>query len=145
MTTVYANIEKSINTNFQALVSSAPLTFPVGYIGQELTDDLKGDGLWCQLHNLTSSNEAVTIGPTGEDEVRGILQIDLNRPMGYSHGEFMDYIDTIANYFTIGKVLAYNSVNVRVLNTQLSPGRRVGGYYRLSLSVTYYVRTIRNL
>lgn len=134
----YIDIEKALI----AAVSAVDPTTPRAYPNDELT--VKPDGLWLNINNLRAESSPVTLGDAGEDNHPGILQIDINYPMNKGSKEVLAKADTIIAYFTSGRTLLYNSQEVKILRCSLSPGRYVGGYYRISVSVNYYARTTRN-
>lgn len=135
----YTEIEKALI----AAVLSVDNTTPMGYPNEELPDDDKGDGLWLQLHNMRGQSEPATLGDAGEDNHPGFLQIDINYPQNKGSKQVLAKGDSFAAFFTAGKSLSYNTQEVKVLSSSLSPGRYVGGYYRVSLTVNYYARTTR--
>lgn len=120
-------------------------SWPAGYPGDDIADDDKGEGIWVQGNILPGQSTPVTVGNYGEDDNPGIYQIDINRPVKNLLKEQMEAVDIIAEYFTAGKIITYNTTKVRIRSSSLSPGRYVGGYYRVSVSVLYYVRTNRTL
>ena len=134
----YTDIEKALI----GAVRSADATTPRGYPNEELED--KPDGLWLQIHNMRSESTPVTLGDAGEDNHPGFLQIDINYPQNKGSKEVLAKADTIAAFFTAGKSLSYNSQEVKVLSCSVTPGRYVGGYYRVSVTVNYYARTTRS-
>jgi hypothetical protein len=135
----YLDIEIALVKAAEAVDSVTPMGKP----GFELSDT--PDGLWIQLHNVRVQTLPATLGDKGEDNNSGFLQIDFNYPKGKGTGIILQKADEFANYFTAGKALLYNAQEVKVVSTSLSSGRYVGGYYRLSLTITYYARTTRNI
>lgn len=140
MSTKFLDIEKALIAGYQAVGTLVP----TGYPGFELTDSDKPDGLWCNIHNVRTISEPVTLGDAGEDNHSGFMQIDINYPVNRGAGEVLIKADELASAFPSGTVLSYNSQNVIVASTTLSPGRYIGGYYRVSLTVNYYSRTFRS-
>lgn len=134
----YTDIEKAL---INAVLSVDNVT-PCGMPAAEL--DEYPDGLWLQLFNLRAESSPVTLGDAGEDNHPGVLQIDINYPKGKGTGDVLSKADEFASFFTAGKSLLYNTQEVKVLSSSLSPGRYVGGYYRVSLSINYYARTTRS-
>jgi hypothetical protein len=134
----YTDIEKALI----AAVDDVDNTTPRGYPNNPLED--LPDGLWLQLHNLRADSSPATLGDLGEDNHPGILQIDVNYPVNKGSKQDLAKADELAAYFTAGKTLTYSSQEVKVVSCSLGPGRYVGGYYRVSLSVNYYARTTRN-
>lgn len=136
----YLNIEKAL---IQAYNTVGTLV-PTGYPGKELEEADKPDGLWAHVHNVRAESDPVTLGDAGEDNHPGFMQIDLNYPKGKGSGDLLVKADELATAFPSGRTLTYNGQEVKVLSTSLGPGRYVGGYYRISLTVNYYARTVRN-
>lgn len=137
----YLDIEKALIKAYNDLALGLPTSYPAA----ELDDKQKPDGLWAAVHNIRGSSQPVTLGDQGEDNHPGFMQIDLNYPKNKGSGDLLAKADEILSAFPAGRSLAYNSQEVKVLGTSLSPGRYVGGYYRISLTINYYARTQRNL
>ena len=135
----YTDIEKALI----AAVLAVDNTTPIGYPNNELADEDKGNGLWLQLHNMRAQSAPVTLGDNGEDNHPGFLQIDINYPQNKGSKQVLEKADIFAAFFTAGKSLLYNTQVVKVLSCSLSPGRYVGGYYRISLTINYYARATR--
>ena len=137
MATNYIEIEKALIAAAKAVDNTTPMGHP--------NDPLENPGpaLWLQLHNLRVESLPATLGTQGEDNHPGILQIDINYPQNKGAGIPLQKADEIASYFTAGKRLESNGQQVIVKSTTLSPARYVGGYYRISVDVNYYSRTMR--
>ena len=140
MTANFTEIEKALIV----AVRNADSTTPTGYPNQVLSDEQRGNGLWLQIHNLRAQSAPATLGNTGEDNHPGILQIDVNAPQGQGSKDALSKSDQLARHFTPGKFILYNNQVVRIESYSLGPGRYVGGYYRISLSITYSARTNRS-
>lgn len=136
----FTDIEKALINSFKDFDS----TTPRGYPNAPMTPENAPDSLWLNLHNLRGKTNPATLGDEGEDNNPGVFQIDLNYPKGKGTKELVDKADAIATAFPAGRVLTYNTQKVTITSTSLDPGRYVGGYYRTSLSITYYARTKRN-
>lgn len=137
----YYDIERAV---VKAVTDAQP-GVPTGFPGNELQHEQQdSDTLWLQVHNLRAGSEPVTLGDKGEDDHRGVLQIDINAPKGKGSAEALQKADELAGLFTAGKSLLYNAQEVRVIRATVSPGVYVGNFYRLVLSVFYYARTVRN-
>lgn len=119
----------------------------VDYPNHELAEYPENGGAWLQFTNLRAGTFLATLGDTGENEDRGILQIDFNISKGVGSGAILELADKYEKAFQIGRKINYNNGNLifTVHKTALSPGRYVGNYYRVSLSVDYSYRTTRNL
>lgn len=136
----YTDIEKALI----AAVLSVDNTTPIGYPNRPLPDaDKPADGLWLQLSNMRAQSSPVTLGDVGEDNHPGFLQIDCNYPQNKGSKQVLAKADEFAAFFTAGRSLSYNAQAVKVLSCSVGPGRDVGGYYRVSVTVNYYARTTR--
>ena len=133
----YTGIEKALIKAVRAVDNDTPREYP----GKMLSS--KPDSMWLSLHNKRGKSDPITLGDKGEDNHPGFLQIDINTPKNKGSGEGLSKGDEFISFFTAGKLLVYNMQNVRVLSSSLSSGRYVGGYYRISVTITYYSRTQR--
>lgn len=137
----YTDIQKAL----VAAVITADPTTPKGYPNRPLDDnDKPTNGIWLQMHNLRGESLPATLGNAGEDNHPGLFQIDVNYPRNVGDGPLLQKVDEIASFFTAGKLLTYNTQNVRVQSTSVTQARVVGGYFRISVTVTYYARTFRS-
>ena len=139
MASNYLDIEKALVSAVLSVDNVTPIQLP----GQTIDDADKPNGLWLALHNMRAQSEPVTLGDAGEDNHPGFLQIDINYPKQQGTKQVLIKADEFASFFTAGKALIYNTQQVKVLSSSLSPGRYVGGYYRVSLTINYYARTTR--
>lgn len=141
MATHYIDIEKALIQAFRATnLEETPTSYP----DVVLSEDQKPDGLWFALHNMRSESTPVTLGDKGEDNHPGFLQIDINYPDGKGSSFVLTEAGRIAAEFPSGRTLIYNSQKVRITSSSLSPGRLVGGYYQVVLTIYYYSRSTRN-
>ena len=139
MASNYIDIEKALIAALKVVDAVTPRSFP----NSEIKEEDKPDGLWLQLNNLRVESRPVTLGNRGEDNHPGLFQIDINYPANRGTKDILLKADEIISYFTAGKSLLYNTQEVKVLSTTLDPGRYVGGYYRVSVTINYYARTQR--
>ena len=98
---------------------------------------------WAQLTNLRASADPVTLGTGGQDEHSGVFQIDVNVPEDTGTATLLADADTLRAYFVAGRSFTYQTQSVRVRRADVSPIRRVDGWLRVSVSVTYSAITIR--
>ena len=140
MTSKYFTIEKTLFDKVRELAGTMPLDLP-NYPLTAYPDN----ELWIAAHNLRGESVPVTLGDTGEDNHKGILQIDFNDSKNSGSGRILKKLDLIANFFTVGRVLRYNDIKITIRSCSASAGRTVGNYYRVSLSIEYATRTNRNL
>lgn len=132
----------------QALIDAyiaASAGMPTGYTGAPLSDTAKGEGIiWADVHNMRALSEPATLGDKGEDNHPGFLQIDLNIDLGAGSGTLLQKADTIASAFPAGHKLTYNGQVVTITSTSVGPSRYVGKWNRISVTLYYYARTVRN-
>lgn len=136
----YFNIELALAKSIKDL----NLPCPVGKFGIPLTDEEKGAGLWVQPHNMPASSLPATCGYHGEDEHKGVLQIDINFPIGQGSGKLLQMADQIRKRFQAGDTSEANGQVVKFVSCSLSPEMEFGGYQRRFLSVNYYARSVRH-
>lgn len=129
----------ALDNYFKSLIPGAP----VGNPNAELTPEQKGEDLWYQSFVVPAESTPVTLGEGGEDNNPGFMQIDVNYPRGKGDGPLLQKVDQIANAFPAGKDLQENETVVRITGCSVTPGRYVGGYYRVSITVNYYTRSNR--
>lgn len=98
---------------------------------------------WAQITRLPAGNDPVTLGVGGQDEHSGVFQIDVNVPEDTGTATLLADADTLRAYFVAGRSFTYQSQSVRVRRADVSPIRRVDGWLRVSVSVTYSAITIR--
>lgn len=139
MSSKYLDIEKALVNAYLAVDNTTPTEFP----NSNLASGSK-TALWARVLNERAVNGPVTLGDAGQDDHRGFLQVDINYPEGKGTGQVLQKADELLSYFKAGLSVSYNGQTVTVLSTSLSPGRVVGGYYRVTVTINYYSRTNRN-
>lgn len=141
MSSMYLEAESTLINYARSVDKGIPVDFP----NRELTVT-PDDGPWLQFHNLRGETALATLGGAGENESRGIFQIDINVPKGRGSGQALVLGNKYEEAFPIGKKISYNKGNliITIHKSALSIGRYVGNYYRVSLSLTYSYRTQRN-
>lgn len=92
-------------------------------------------GLWFSVHYLPSPPTSVTLGLNGEEELRAILQIDVNVPTDSGEKEQMAAVHALEAFYVPGQVLAYQGQTSRVLKCARSNGRVVNSDWRVSVSI----------
>lgn len=136
----YFKIEKALADKIAALA----LPCPVGKFGIPLTDEEKGNDLWVQPHNLPGTADPVTCGYNGEDNLQGILQLDLAYPSGGGSGKLLALADIIRTAFQAGDFASYDGVHVKFRSCSMSPITEVGGFEKRYISIVYYARIPRH-
>lgn len=62
---------------------------------------------------------------------------------GNPRGTLLGHADRLRQYFVAGRLFTYSTQGVRVTRADVSPIRRVDGWQRVSVSVTYSAFTVR--
>lgn len=103
------------------------------------------DAKWAGLTNLRAGSDVASLGVGGQDESTGVFQIDINVPETNLSAKpaLLTDADALNNYFVAGRLLTYQTQAVRVRRADVSPIRRVDGWLRISVSVTYSAFTTR--
>ena len=71
------------------------------------------DEPWAALFLLPDKPRPVTLGPHGEDEHRGILQVDLHYPLNSGTAGINAKYNELASWFTAGRRFIHNGTGVR--------------------------------
>lgn len=99
---------------------------------------------WAAVFIIPNQPSVATLGDEGEDAHDGIVQIDLNYPLGKGEAAVRAKADQVASFFKAGKRLPYQGVFATVSSCGRSRGREVDGWYRVSMTVTWFARVPRN-
>lgn len=120
------------------------LGLPTGFENAPFPDKPTDGSPWASVFILPNQPSVATLGDEGEDAHDGIMQIDLNYPLGKGDGLQRAKADHVASFFKAGKRLLYQGVFVTVASCGRSRGREVDGWYRVSMTVTWFARVPRN-
>ncbi len=134
----FKDIELAIT---REILRRAEFYIPFEYPEAELAE--YPEGLWGKVSNLRGAGVPVTLGPEGDDEYVGVIQIDVNYPAGKGTGVLLDKATEVARAFKPGTVLTHGAMCLRLLGVTPSPNRKVGGYTKVSVSINYSVRASR--
>lgn len=96
-------------------------------------------GLWFAVHYMPSKPTQATLGLGGEDELRSILQIDVNVPSNSGEKTQLEELSFLEDTYPSGHVLTYEGQSATVLSCARSNGRLVNADWRVSLSI--YLRS----
>lgn len=104
----------------------------------------QGLSMWGQLHNLRGPNVPVTLGRNGEDEMRGIIQVDINYQHGKGEGLLLSKVTEVMRAFQAGDLIN-GLVQVYIDRSEASSTRIRGGYAVVSISIYYSLRAQRHV
>lgn len=99
---------------------------------------------WAAVHIFMNQPSVATLGAEGQDAHDGIMQIDLNYPLNTGEAAVTAKADGLTDFFKAGKRLAHSGVELTVSSCGRSRGREVEGWYRVSMTVTWFARVSRN-
>ena len=119
------------------------LALPTAYEGVQFTPPDNDD--WAALFVLPATNAPATLGVGGDDEEDGILQVDFNTPLGLGTAALLRYADEVQKTFIAGKGFTHLTQTVYVRNVDRSGIIQDDGWLRISISITWYTRYIREI
>jgi hypothetical protein len=104
------------------------------------TLDPKARTTWYAVHYLPADEPVVTMGDGGENEVVGLLQVDVNVPLNSGEKATETALLDLRETFYAGGVLTHEGQDVKVTKVVRSIGRTVDAFFRTSLSIYFYGR-----
>lgn len=113
--------------------------FPVAQIQFEnVAFTPPSDKPWAALWFIPNQRSVATLGSTGTDRVTGIFQIDLNYPLNDGDKNVSDKATAITALLKVGSRAVYSGVEVIVASCGRSPGKVVGSFFRVSVTIGFY-------
>lgn len=131
-----ADVKSALLVELEAQTSGIPKAYP----NKKFTPP--NDGQWLNVTFNPSETTPVSAFK-GQDQHDGFLQVDFNTPIDLGDGDLLTQVTALQAYFTAGKIFAYNSQEVKILSTAISPGRVLDNFYRISATIRWYARTQR--
>lgn len=98
---------------------------------------------WASVFFLPNQPSVATLGAGGQDQVTGVMQIDLNYPTNSGEADILAKFEAIKNAFTVGVRPIYQGQEVSIRSCGRSQGRVVGNFYRISITVMFYAQINR--
>ena len=137
-----SNIDRALEVAAVAALGPA-FTGRMAFEGFPFTPPTTGG--WAQLTHLPAGAAVASLGVNGMDEHVGIYQIDVSVPEvgGNPRAALLGHADRLRTYFVTGRKFTHNTQGVRVVRAERSAIRRVDGWQRISVSVTYSAFTVR--
>ncbi|KAF1710301.1 hypothetical protein CSC70_06300 [Pseudoxanthomonas kalamensis DSM 18571] len=138
--------ESSIDRALEvAAVAALGPTFTGRIAAEGFTFTPPTSGSWAQLTHLPAGAAVSSLGVNGMDEHVGVYQIDVSVPEvgGNPRADLLAVADTVRAYFVAGREFTHLTQGVRVVRAERSQIRRVDGWQRISVSVTYSAFSIR--
>lgn len=98
---------------------------------------------WAAIHFIPAQPFAATQGTQGSDRFDGILQIDLNYPVGTGEGEILAKATEILQQFKAGTQLSYSGQSVTLKASGQSQGNIINSQYRITIDAGWYANVSR--
>ena len=98
---------------------------------------------WIRVTYMPSQDSTETLGEGGEQELLGIVQIDINILTDTGEKTQNLILAQLEAYFVPGKRFTYQSQTVNFVSCNRSSGRIIDSFFRVSISVSFYARYFR--
>ena len=138
-----SSVRSALVQSFVDLAAANSWDYPI--IAENHPQEPNHSGIWFGLTYIPDIPDVATLGDGGEDEVRGIFQIDIFTPINTGEKEPQDLIDVMRSYFTAGRRFSYNQQEVVITQCGRTDGFISNNYFRIPLSVIWYSRLIRTI
>lgn len=139
MSQAQSNIRSALMAAYDAANTGLDTAYP-----NRPFDQPSADMPWAQLFVLTSSSEPETLGDKGEDYHSGILQVNLNFPVGKGEGAVLQLVDELFTHFQAGQRSIHNGQEVIFRGASRNGGRVVNGWWQVIVSVSWYALAPRS-
>jgi len=140
MNNLTSDVEVALRASLLAAAGGVPI------IGVNLPVGVEPQEVYMSRAVLYTDRRAVSMGDGGEDELRGIFQVDINSPPEVDLSTGSKIVDRILDYFYAGRKLAAGSGVVYVRRSVPSSERRGDtGTVTKSVSVYWFSRSFRRL
>lgn len=98
---------------------------------------------WAMMFFLPNEPEPTGLGLKGEDLVTGILQVDLNYPLGRGTKNVFAKYEEIRKYFFAGRKFTVGTSSPAIISAGSSAASVVNQNYRLPVNIVWEVRIQR--
>jgi len=99
--------------------------------------EFQGKGVWSSVFYRPNQPIARTIGPCGQDELSGFMQIDINVALDSGEEDLIAWERKARLFFHAGRFFTFENLAVIVTSTGMSAGRIVDTHYRKSITVAF--------
>lgn len=117
-------------------VATQLAAIPTAYENEKFTKP--SDAKWAEVFFLPNDPSVETLGAGGEDRTDGLVQINMNYPVGTGGAAARNDFEGIRAAFPAGARPAYNGQEAVILSCGRSSGRVVDGWYRVSITISWY-------
>lgn len=98
-----------------------------------------------ELYYMPSDVFAATMGDTGEDEHRGMIQCNILAQVGSGTARQSDIAYLLTSIFTAGHKVWYNSTKVTIIKSAKEQSFRRGAWWVVPVSIYWYSRVKRGV
>lgn len=137
-TKVKAAVIDAVNKRLTALDANVKVAWP----NKAITPPTSSR--WFSVSYFAGKTAARTLGPQGDNEVRGFVQVDVNVPTNSGDKEQNDALTALEAWFTEGRRVTLNGQTVTITSSERSNGRNAESCWRISLSIYFYATYQRN-
>jgi len=137
-----SNVQSALITKWvavNALLTDGP--WPCAYPNQAF--EVPANAPWARLFILANQPFVGSLGDEGEDEVSGILQIDLHTPLGEGTYTVDQAFNTIRAQFKAGTYLSYGGQWVIILSCGITPLGPQETFYKSAITIEWETRLSR--
>lgn len=96
------------------------------------------DTLWIRPSYLPVSTVQAGLGEQGQDEYLAIYQIDIFAPIGNGKFTAEDMAGKLTAHFGRGLALSYDTLSVRLRNTNQLPAQTEPNWYKITLEINLF-------
>jgi len=130
-----------IDTALQQAFMDGAFGLPIAYENRDY-NPLPGTP-YAALYVIPNQPSVNTLGDGGQDLITGIMQVDLNYPVGSGTGVAKQMATTIRDYFKAGTVFTFSGQDVFIVSSGRGIGGDVDSFYRLSNTIFWQARVTR--
>lgn len=98
---------------------------------------------WLAFHFMPVDERIATLGPEGYDVANGLVQIDVNYPIGAGESDSRKTINLLRACFK-PQILVFDLQEVIILSRSRAGGRQTDGFYRIPFTVRWRAHLTRN-
>jgi hypothetical protein len=133
------DLEKALLTG----VVDADLGLPIAQPNAAFDRPVDGSP-WARAFVEMNQPSVATMSTAGEDGYTGYIQLDLNYPLHRGTADVIAKAAQVESFFWAGRKLTYAQAQATVSSCGRSRGREVDGWWRVTMTITWFARVKRN-
>jgi len=98
---------------------------------------------WAQIFMMPNQPSIHTLGDNGQDLIDGVMQVNLNYPVGGGAGTAKQKATAIRDYFYAGRIFTYSSQDVFITSSGRGISRNVDSWYQVIVNIIWQARVTR--